>query len=167
MGIVACFASVSEDTLARFREDSDEFEEFLYPDDGDVPNSVDIDKSWDAIHYLLTGEGIQQTEDYSEPQTLAINGGEEFGPDVGYGPARFLLPDQVAAVSKVLTKLTKAELKRRFNTNDMIEENVYLSHSWEDDEKAGLSYVLEYFKQLTTFYRAAAERGDAVIQWLC
>jgi hypothetical protein len=58
MGMVACFAAVSPDMLARLQNDPESIEEYLYPDDGEgePPNYVEVDKAWHGIHYLLTGK---------------------------------------------------------------------------------------------------------------
>lgn len=165
MGMVACFAAVDPDTLARLRAEDDSIEEYLYPEDGDSepPNSIDIDKAWHGIHYLLTG----QAEGGGGPEALAVFGGEEFGPEVGYGPARFLSPEQVAAVAAALSQITPEALAARYNPKDMSEKNIYLTPMWERDGAEALDYALEYYQQLPVFYRDAASRGDAVIQWLC
>ena len=165
MGMVASFVAVSPGTLQRLRSEEDSIEEFLYPDDGDSspPTSIDIDKSWHGIHYLLTG----QAEGGEGPVALAVFGGEEFGPEVGYGPARFLLPEQVAQIAGALSKIEASELAKRFNPKDMTAKDIYLTPMWERDGNEALDYVLEYYQQLPDFYRDAASRGDAVIQWLC
>lgn len=165
MGMVACFAAVPLDVLNRLRAEEESIEEYLYPEDGeDAPsNSIDLDKSWHGIHYLLTG----QAEGGSGPESLAILGGVEFGPDVGYGPARFLLPAQVSAVAQALAALSPQDLAKRFNPKDMAAKDIYLSPMWERDGQEALDYALEYYQHLPVFYRDAAQRGDAVIQWLC
>lgn len=165
MGMVACFAAVDPETLAQLRAEEDSIEAYLYPDDGEStpPNSIDIDKSWHGIHYLLTG----QAEGGSGPEALAVFGGEEFGPEVGYGPARFLLPAQVAAIAEALSRLPPEALTKRFNSKDMTEKDIYLTPMWERDGTEALEYALEYYQQLPVFYRDAASRGDAVVQWLC
>ena len=165
MGMVASFVAVSPETLQRLRSDEDSIEEFLYPDDEDSspPNSIDIDKSWHGIHYLLTG----QAEGGEGAVALAVFGGEEFGPEVGYGPARFLLPEQVVQIAGALSKIEASELAKRFNPKDMTAKDIYLTPMWERDGNEALDYALEYYQQLPVFYRDAASRGDAVIQWLC
>src|SRR5262245_1240188 len=104
MGMIGCFAAVSEDTLTRLRLQPETIADFLYPEDGEgePPNSLDVDKSWHGIHYVLTGEA----DGGKEPWSLAVLGGEEIGDDLGYGPARFLTPTQVAAVSQALSSLS-------------------------------------------------------------
>lgn len=164
MGMVACFASLSPKALAELQEEPDRIEEYLYPDDGESepPNFVDLDKAWHGIHYLLTG----LAEGGPEPQSLAVFGGEEFGPEVGYGPARFLSADQVRRVAESLSGLTREALALRFNAKDMEAKPIYPDVIWVRDGQEALDYVLDNYQQLQVFYRDAAARGDAVIQWL-
>jgi hypothetical protein len=161
--MVGCFAAVSPKTLADLQGDPDSLEEYLYPDDGDSepPNSIDVDKAWHGIHYLLVGT----SEGGPEPLSLAVFGGEEFGPEVGYGPARFLAPSQVQAVSKALSALSAQELAKRYVPKDMAKKDIY-PNIWVRDGEEALGYLLEYYELLVVFYRDAASRGDAVLQWL-
>jgi len=164
MGMVACFTSLSEEILARLREDEDLIEDFLYPDDGDSEpdNYIDLDKAWHGLHYLLTGEA----EGAEAPLGLAVIGGEEFGPDVGYGPARFLSAEQVAQVAKALEPITVESLSAKFDPQDMEHKQIYPDIIWVRDGADALDYLLENYEQLAVFYRDAAARGEAVIQWL-
>jgi len=64
---------------------SDELEGWAAKRKADIGDTaVELDKAWHGIHYLLTGG--------AEPNgTLAskvIMGGENIGPDLGYGPAQ-------------------------------------------------------------------------------
>ena len=164
MGMVGCFAALPEARLADLRRDPDSIEEYLYPDDGesDPPNYIDVDKAWHGIHYLLTGTA----HGGARPLSLAIVGGEEFGPEVGYGPARFLTSAEVAEVSAALEGLTIDGLSERFDPQDMAAKSIYPDVIWVRDGQEALEYVLESYQQLVVFYRDAAARGDAVIQWL-
>jgi len=164
MGMVACFVPVSEETLAQLRSDEDAIEEFLYPDDGErePENYVDLDKAWHGIHYLLTGEA----DGGDPPLSLAVFGGEEFGPEVGYGPARFLTAAQVAQISHALEAVTVDSLSAKFNPSDMGRKQIYPDEIWTRDGQEALQYLLHYYPQLVAFYRGAAGRGEAAIQWL-
>jgi hypothetical protein len=163
MGIVACFSSIPPQELQRLQENPDEIEEFLYPDDGDSepPNYLDLDKAWHGLHYLLTGE----SEGGPLPLAQAIIGGIEFGPEVGYGPARFLTADEVSAVAQALAPLTPDALTQRFNPKDMEDKQIYPEIIWVRDGDEALEYVLQSFPGLQKFYADAAARGDAVIAW--
>jgi len=164
MGMVGCFAAVSTTTLDGLRADPESIEEYLYPNDGEdePPYYIDVDKAWHGIHYLLTGSA----EGGAEPLSLAVMGGEEFGPEVGYGPARFLTPTQVSLVAGALSQLTVDHLESRFNPEDMEAKDIYPDVIWARDGKDALDYLLENYRQLATFYRDAAQRGDGAIQWL-
>jgi hypothetical protein len=163
MGMVQCFVAVSEEKLGHLRRHPETIEEFLYPDDGDSepPNYLDVDKAWHGIHYLLTGTAFEG----SGPGALAVFGGTEFGPEVGYGPARFLTPAQVLEVANHLSALTIEQLKSAFDPTDMAAKEIY-PEIWVRDGSEGLDYLIENYRQLATFYRDAASRGDCVIQWL-
>ena len=164
MGMVACFTALSAEALRELQDDPDRIEEYLYPDDGESepPNYIDLDKAWHGIHYLLTG----RSEGGDPPHSLAVFGGEEFGPEVDYGPARFLTAEQVRNVAEALSELSPAALARRFDPKDMEAKQIYPDVIWVRDGKEALDYALDNYQQLKLFYRDAAARGDAVIQWL-
>ena len=121
--------------------------------------SVDLDKAWHGIHYLLTGS--------AEPNgTLAskvIFGGESIGGDVGYGPAQLLKPDEVKAIAQLLDATPPEVLQKRFKPEEMARAKVYPSVIWVRDGEEALKYVLDNYKNLVAFYKRAAERGQAVI----
>lgn len=165
MGMVACFTSLTSEALLELQKQPKLIEDYLYPDDGESepPNYIDLDKSWHGIHYLLTGSA----DGGAEPQSLAVIGGEEFGPDVGYGPARFLTAEQVRSVAAALSGTSSEVLSQRFNPKDMEDKQIYPDVIWVRDGQEALDYLLENYQQLQAFYQGAAARGDAVIQWLC
>jgi Domain of unknown function (DUF1877) len=79
-------------------------------------NGLNLEKSWHVLHYLLTGE----TEEAQPPLGNAILGGKEIGDDLGYGPARFLTPQQVQEVASALASMKKEDLASRFDLDAMI-----------------------------------------------
>lgn len=164
MGMSGCFAPVTAARLAALRRDPDAVVAFLHPDDGEgeAEGTIDVDKAWQGIHYLLTGTADQG----DAPRSLAVFGGAEFGPEVGIGPARFLTPQQVRDVSAALADFSEAELRANFNPQDMQARGVYPEVIWVRDGVQALDYVLENFRPLAEFYADAAARGDAVLQWL-
>src|SRR4051812_2160785 len=104
MSMIGNYLRVPAGQLARLREDPSDVLELLYPDGGggEHPDGMhlDIDKSWHAIQFLLTGDPW----DGKPPLQNAVMGGVELGDeDVGYGPARGLSPPDVQAVSRALS----------------------------------------------------------------
>ncbi len=119
------------------------------PDDG-----MDIDKAWHGIHFLLTGE----TWGGKLPLSNTIMGGKEIGKDLGYGPAKYLTPKEVAEVASALLDVDADEIRSRFDLAEMNRKEIYAVTSEEDDE-----YIMEYFTKLVDFYKIAAEKGDCMI----
>ncbi len=120
---------------------------------------IDIDKAWNGIHYLLTGS----VESNGTLASKVIMGGEDIGLDRGYGPAQLLKPAEVKAIAQLLDGTTPDILRQRFKPKEMTRADVYPGVIWERDGDEALRYVLDYYKKLVTFYKRAAERGQAVI----
>lgn len=122
-------------------------------------SELNLDKAWHGIHFLLTGD--------AKPNgTLAskvIMGGEDIGPDQGYGPAQLLKPAEVKAIALLLEETTTNLLRKRFNPKAMARANIYPDVIWEREGEEALDYVLDYYKKLVAFYKLAASKGQAVI----
>jgi hypothetical protein len=162
MSITAGLTAISPAELQRLQEAPDEVGPFLYPDnDDEPPNTIDLDKAWHGLHYLLTGEA----EEAPPPFGDAILGGIEIGQELVYGPARFLTPEQVAAVHAALTGLTPEALAQRFDPQNMEIQDIY-PDIWMRDGDEALDYVLAFLPTLQTFYRDATARGDAALLWM-
>lgn len=86
----------------------------------------------------------------------------EVGEDVGYGPARILIPAEVDEVSKTLASITADQLKARYDWKAMNNSEIYPQGWREGDE----GFILGNFEELKKLYESAARRGMGVIQWL-
>ena len=95
---------------------------------------LDLDKAWEALELALD----------RIPSSLALKscvyGGREIGPDLGYGPARLLDPEEVSALALALDRVDPAQVEAGF--------------------------LRELFEQLRVYYRQAAERGLGMLQSL-
>lgn len=119
---------------------------------------LELDKAWHGIHYLLTGSADPDGTAGSK----AILGGEDIGPNRGYGPAQLLMPDEVREIAKLLTSLSEDDLRRRYSVSDMSRLEIY-PRVWERECDGALRWLLSYYPELVRFYQRAAERGRAVI----
>jgi hypothetical protein len=137
-------------------------EAFLYPDDGafEPKNHLSLDKAWHAIHFTLNGHAWEG----EEPLFLTVIGGQAMGEDMGYGPARYLTPEQVKAVAAALLVVTPELFAEKFYPAALTAAEVY-PDIWDEDEES-LEYVQYYYGELRMFYQVAAERGDALISYL-
>jgi hypothetical protein len=117
---------------------------------------LDLDKAWHGIHFLLTGSAWETTPGAGE----AVLGGVPVGDDRGYGPARLVAADQVRAVAAGLEEFTAETLRARFDPAGLMAEAIY-PQVWDDEDFA--HYLLPNFLDLQKFYRAAADRDEAVL----
>jgi hypothetical protein len=77
-------------------------------EDGRLSRSLDIDKTWHIIHFLLNGDAWEG----SGPLFDAVLGGSQLtDEDIGYGPARFISPAEVAATAHALRSISGEELE--------------------------------------------------------
>lgn len=119
-----------------------------------VRDFLDLDETWQVIHFLLTGTDF----DTSGPLGRATMSGREIGhTQIGCGTVK-----QVAATAKALAKITPEQLAWRFRPAALIEEQIYPDR-WEGDGAMVIGDILPYYEKLRAFYAAAAERGDAVL----
>ena len=126
---------------------------------GAGPNGdgLNLEKSWHVLHYLLTGK----VEEAPPPLGNAILGGQEIGDDLGYGPARFLTPQQVREVAAALASISKDDLAERFDLKAMKAARIYPVKN-----KSELELAQGYFEQVSSYYTDAAASGNAMLLWV-
>lgn len=130
--------------------------------------SMDIDKAWGGILYLLTGKTFASGSPEDEVDSLnRIFFSAQFfdeDMDVGYGPAHYLTPEQVAGIHRKIASLTEADLKARYDPEAMNEEEeLYPSLDWNEED---FEYLYFHFQALQSFFATAASRGEAMITFL-
>lgn len=162
MSMIGNFVAVPPERLDGFRLAPESLEGFLWPDDDtDRPeHALDVDKAWHGIHFLLTGDPWEGTL----PLANAVLGGETLGDeDLGYGPARFLTPEEVVELAEALEGQPREKLAAGYDPAALEAAEIYPEGIWEPE---ALDYLLNYYDELVEFYRQAAARGDAVILYL-
>lgn len=147
--------SVANDLILDEDEDEDEDEDGDAGDGGD--DWLDLDKSWHGVHFLLTGTAWG-TDD---PLGGAVLGGREVGEDDGYGPPRLLEPDGVRTVADALEGATDAELRGRFDAEQMQRLDIY-PQIWDESDILD-EYLMPNVAALREFYARAAARHAAVL----
>ena len=171
MSMIGNFRLVQPAALDALFDDPDLISKFLYnemPDDEDEDGpdpggSLDVDKAWHGLHFLLTGTAWE-----GDPPLNFILGGEEIGEeDVGYGPARGITNAELREVAAALEPITGDTLRARFDPAKMTALDIY-PDIWkrppEEDDTVG--YLLEYFELLKPFIVKGAADGFALITYL-
>jgi hypothetical protein len=152
---------LTADEADRARSDDEYVEDLLFEDDPcDDPDirTVDLDKSWHGIHWLLTGTSYGT----DGPMAGAIFGGVEIGEDLGYGAARLLDPEVVAGVAAALEPLDADTLSNRMDAAAMTAADLYPS-IWDEPDVFD-TYLRPNYEALRAFYSRAAADGRAVLQ---
>src|SRR5438445_3371877 len=127
------------------------------PTDGPDKDGLSLEKSWHSLHYLLTGSA----QEVDSPLGNAILGGKEIGPDMGYGPARFLDARQVQEVSSALSKVPNHDLARRFDLRAINAAKVYAC-----DDEGELKLAQHYFQLVVKYYAEAAKQRNAMLLYI-
>lgn len=122
---------------------------------------LDVDKAWHAIHFVLNGEP------WPGPGLLSqvVFGGESFGDDLGYGPARHLDPATVNAVAQELRSIDPDAIVAAMDLSRLDESEVYPG-GWLDEGDNSRRYIGDKLRALCAFYATAAKHEEAVIAWL-
>ena len=128
------------------------------PQEG-LGEQISLEKAWHGLHFLLCGSAEPLPGEFGQ----AVLGGVEIGEDLGYGPARYLEPDNVRRIANALDSITVEELKKRYDPVVMEEADIYPG-GWTDLEN--LDWLMEAFHDLITYYKSVAERGNAILLYL-
>ena len=128
---------------------------------------VDVDKAWHCLHFLLTG-----TADGGDPPlNFVLTGGREVGAeDVGYGPARAFLSQEVGQIAKALEPIDRGWLVANFDAGRMDRLEIYpdVGHWSEVDpgSEDSFGYYLGGFESIKSLVRQGASSGLGMLAWL-
>lgn len=128
------------------------------------PARVDLQKDWQALHFLLTGDSSMETEHRpDDPLHNVVMGGHETTLETGYGPVRRFDNAEVRAIALELAKVPVKELRERFSAEAFNNAEIYpcpRPKGWDEKEIEG---VFQIFPKLVRFFQEAAQAGDIVV----
>ena len=163
MSMIGMFLQITPATLEEILNDSAVLDSMI--DDETAERVLDIDKSWDGIHFLLTGNSLDAEP--AHPLRSAILGTYtvDENQDLGYGPANYLPPAEVQEIAESIKDIGKEALKQHYNGKRMDALEVYPA-IWSKDEAGGFDYLWQHFKKLKEFYEDAATKENAVVMFI-
>ena len=153
-----------EDLQSALQDNSEAVSDLLYPEERsyDKPDlELEIAKAWHGIEFLLYGK-----EDASPSLLNVVMGGAEVGDDIGYGPARYLLPEQVKEVSQTLDGLEKAELRKQFSPEAFEAADIYPGGWTVGEPDATFEWIWGKLSAVRELFREAAQHGDVIMLYL-
>jgi hypothetical protein len=164
MSMCGNYLRLPETELDAILDAPETLSEVLYPDD-EPPDwnqrRIDIDKSWHIIHFLLNGEPWKGSQPFAG---VVLGGTKVSDEDVGYGPARFLLPPEVRELNRALESVPMDSLFARWNQDAITKAELYPVGWTQAPEE--LEYIGENYRVLREFFRAATASKQAVLVWL-
>ncbi|HYF14819.1 MAG TPA: YfbM family protein [Phycisphaerales bacterium] len=169
MGMVCEMHAVSESTIEELIQDPSGLESLLAgminEDDGELTDeglSFDLDKSWHAIHFLLTGS----TEEGEWPEAFMLVGGRPIGDEeYGYTIPRAFSAAEVRAIADALEAVPVEDFASRFDARKLSEADVYPG-IWDEPEhdlEESREYVVTYYDQLRQFLGTIAHKGMSMV----
>jgi len=167
MSMIGKFFQVTDNELEEYLANSLLFEKRIDAEDSDEGSNVcDIDKSWDALSFLLTGFGPSELKKAEAPLSWVIFGAQilDENQDLGYGPAGYLTSDQVSDLNNALNRIPISQLKENYDPAKMNELGIY-PNFWENNEDE-IDYLINHFIKLKEFYKISSLNGQAVITYL-
>ncbi|WP_127533392.1 YfbM family protein [Paenibacillus kobensis] len=165
MSMVGNLKRISPTVLNDLLQGDVELDELLYGV-ADEDQSLYLDKSWHAIHYLLNGAAWEG----EVPLIHTVLGGTPIGePDEeeeneDYNPTRYLTAEQVKQIHDALSVISEEELLRRYNPEHMTELDIYPSIDWDEDGER--EYVMDYYRELVAYYQEAAKNNEAMLLYM-
>jgi Domain of unknown function (DUF1877) len=145
--------SIDSEIAFQLKNSTLDIETFLYTDDGDE-RSLDIGKSWQIIHFVLTGEEAGGDTILSN----VIMGGEGIGSELGYG---LVEPENVKEIAEELEEATEEKFIEIFRKRDFSNVTLYAFNPEELEQE--ISYVLPYFSRVREYYLSAARHNKFML----
>lgn len=126
-------------------------------------DEIDVDKAWQAIHFLMTGT----TEPTGGPSGFIMSGGTEIsGADIGNGPPRVFKNSEVVVIITALRAFDREEFRRRYKPHEMDHRNVY-PQIWARDGEKGFEYIWYHFEHLRSFLERTEDKGLGLLVFFC
>lgn len=124
--------------------------------------SLNVDKSWRAIHYLL----CKDIENGRPPMgyVVPIRDSNELDCELEFG-AFYITVQQVKEATNFLNSLSDNVLENMYDFKSMQENAVYSLHGNENEMDAGFfnEYIYSYLVKLREYFNQTAVKGYAII----
>jgi Domain of unknown function (DUF1877) len=159
MGMVMCLRLASPTDVARLFDSPDDIFDFVNSEEGyRSEESLDFDKEWHAVHFLLTKSGGAT----DNPLSLLIGNHPEVGPDHGYGAAWLAPAEALAAFHDALAIESNEALVAAYDSAAMVAEDVYIAETLHEEGEEALGFLLQHVDRLRVFAARGKAAGSAM-----
>ncbi|WP_285396710.1 YfbM family protein [Lysinibacillus sp. fls2-241-R2A-57] len=125
---------------------------------------LDIDKSWQALYYMLCGDIIGGEPPLSYVIPMDQDNHIEFGE---FG-AFYLTPPQIREAYQAIDAMTRDELLEKYNYNEMLEEDIYplYGDAEEGEAEQFFDYLYSYFNDIRKYYSKTIVEGKGLVFYI-
>jgi len=125
--------------------------------------TLDLDRAWPGIHFLLTGSAQQGIN----PQGFLIGGGSVIG-EAGDGWMA-LSAAETREIAQALAPFDRERLRRRYHAATLHALKIAPQDRWADiDDKEAMEddfvWLFEYFEQLQVFLKETVANGLGMVK---
>lgn len=123
-------------------------------------DTVELNQAWHILHFLFSGTNAEGPW----PSGFLMSGGDEVGPDQGYGPIRLLAPELSRAVATFLDAQSFKMLDSAYITSEIEAAEIYWQASSEHTERQRqVEELWGMVKELQTFFERTVRAGNATL----
>ena len=167
MGMYAMYQEVKEEDFKKLLESDDFFETIEELEEKDGTELCDIDKMWDALHFLING--ISAIYGATEDNILSefIIGSENFN-DESEEFQRYIPTERVIEIAKKLNEINFQDYLKNFDMTNFAENGIY-PDIWDyiEEKEEIMEELSEHFENLKEFYNKVAKNKNIVVVTIC
>ena len=167
MGMYAMYQEIKKEDFKKLLESDDFFETIEDLEEKDGTELCDIDKMWDALHFLLNGLSAL----YGEPQDNILSefiiGSKNFD-DNSEEFKRYIPTERVAEITNKLNEIDFQDYLKDFDMNKFAENGIYPDiWSYDEEREEIMEELSEHFETLKGFYNKVAKNKNIVVVTIC
>ena len=159
----AMYQEVKKEDFKKLLESDDFFETIEDLEEKDGTELCDIDKMWDALHFLLNGLSAL----YGDPQDNILSEfiiGSKCFDEESEDFIRYIPTERVIEIAKKLNEINFEDYLKDFDMNKFAENGIYLDiWSYDEEREEIMEELSEHFENLKEFYNKVAENKNIVV----
>ena len=163
MGMYAMYQEIKKEDFKKLLESDDFFETIEELEEKDGTELCDIDKMWDALHFLLNG--LSAIHGAPEDNILSefIIGSESFDEE-SEDFIRYIPTERVIEIAKKLNEINFEDYLKDFDMNKFAENGIYPDiWSYDEEREEIMEELSEHFDNLKEFYNEVAKNKNIVV----
>ncbi|SCW31754.1 protein of unknown function [Paenibacillus tianmuensis] len=174
MSMIGNYCKITKEQFDLLYQNKIAVSEFLYSDGGHLSENdkLDIDKAWDIINFVLTGQSMMNMGEHMENMNnlppifhIVLGGKEISNEDIGYGSARYLTNQEVKECYLSIKGMTKEDFQKRSDIEKMLENVVHPLMEDEDGEEV-FEYSYHHFEALQSFFEQASSEDKYMLLYI-